>query len=644
MKRIIILVICISFCSYAMADSVTPQQAANKAESFFSGGIRTKSRSSVKLVWTWPEVQTKVSNGSDPLLYVFERDGGGFAIVAGEDAAHPILGYSATGSFSTIDMPDNLRSFLNWYGDVLQCARDNHWPASSETREEWEAGMTLADLDNEQSVQLETARWGQRSPYNDVCPEIDGVRCPSGCVATATAIIMRYHQWPKRGTGELPSYDYDYKGGKRHVEGHGLGHEYQWDNMPMKMPEGGYTNEQSKQIAQLLYDVGVACKMGYTPYGSSSFDFLAAKGLLQFFDYDYSMRIKSRPHGFSFSDWESIIIREIDGKRPVLYSGESDDGSNHALVIDGYRDCFFSFNFGWGGAYNGLFLLTPIDEAKDEMVEYYKRQTIVYNIRQNNNTNKDFYSLYSAEECAFLWDYIHDASFTTQIMVGSINIVDSISICVGHVDKKGQLLEIVSTPQIIKPIEERNEGNHYIHDERIINFKVFIDKDKVQDGDQLRVFYWSEEEEQWLIVESPREGYVVFDRHTPLSDLVSFGLSYLTDEEINRPTKSGDTFRSHFLSNYPSIAQKESIQLRAPQGVYCYLQRETSNGTNMTNILNGPGGSKLSVEEGNLTTIFPESPSSDGLLYISYRFWLQPGNYRLVLKKFDEEMTIRFKL
>ena len=125
---------------------------------------------------------------------------------------------------------------------------------------------------------------------------------------------------------------------------------------------------------------------------------------------------------------------------------------------------------------------------------------------------------------------------------------------------------------------------------------------------------------------------------------MSFGLSYLTDEEINRPTKSGDTFRSHFLSNYPSIAQKESIQLRAPQGVYCYLQRETSNGTNMTNILNGPGGSKLSVEEGNLTTIFPESPSSDGVLYISYRFWLQPGNYRLVLKKVDEEMTIRFKL
>jgi len=494
MRRLILSLFCLVICSYAIADSVTPQQAAKKAETFFSGGIRTKSGSSVKLVWTWPEVQTKASNGADPLLYVFEREGGGFAIVAGEDAAHPILGYSDTGSFSTTDMPDNLRSFLSWYGEVLQCARDNHWSASPEMRKEWNRGMTLADLDNEQSVQLETAQWGQWSPYNDLCPVIDGKRCPSGCVATATAIIMRYHQWPKRGTGELPSYDYDIDGVKGHVEGYSLGHEYQWDKMPMKMPEGGYTEEQSQQISQLLYDVGVMAQMCFSPFASGAINVSAGRGLIKYFDYDADMHSLSTDQNMiSLIDIERTIQDELTNLRPVLYDANPSAGVGHALVIDGYRDSYFSFNFGWDGTVNGYYRITPIEGHENELSLYYKIPQIYYNICPNAGgvyaPNNYSYSIKDERGFLFDWDFRSNLfSFRGQLIRGGDGVQDyNIEFRIGHYDSSGKLVEIVGGPTSI----------NWSASNVLLSIKDCHIDEPLYDGDQLILSYRIQGDDEW---------------------------------------------------------------------------------------------------------------------------------------------------
>ncbi len=51
---------------------------------------------------------------------------------------------------------------------------------------------------------LVATHWGQTTPYWNACPtDAQGYNCHTGCVATAMAQVMNYHQWPdiSQGTG-----------------------------------------------------------------------------------------------------------------------------------------------------------------------------------------------------------------------------------------------------------------------------------------------------------------------------------------------------------------------------------------------------------------------------------------------------------
>ena len=49
---------------------------------------------------------------------------------------------------------------------------------------------------------LVTTRWSQGAPYNDLCPMEGDARTLTGCVATAMAQVMYYHQWPEKASGK----------------------------------------------------------------------------------------------------------------------------------------------------------------------------------------------------------------------------------------------------------------------------------------------------------------------------------------------------------------------------------------------------------------------------------------------------------
>lgn len=53
-------------------------------------------------------------------------------------------------------------------------------------------------------------RWGQESPYNLQAPVVNGLQTVTGCVATAMAQVMYYHQWLKAVTTDIPTYTYTY--------------------------------------------------------------------------------------------------------------------------------------------------------------------------------------------------------------------------------------------------------------------------------------------------------------------------------------------------------------------------------------------------------------------------------------------------
>ena len=53
---------------------------------------------------------------------------------------------------------------------------------------------------------LVQTNWYQSRPYNDLCPMIDETQTVTGCVATAVAQLMYYHQWPQKACTDIDGY------------------------------------------------------------------------------------------------------------------------------------------------------------------------------------------------------------------------------------------------------------------------------------------------------------------------------------------------------------------------------------------------------------------------------------------------------
>jgi len=208
---------------------------------------------------------------------------------------------------------------------------------------------------------LLTSSWHQSSPYNDSCPMGDGGRCVVGCVATATAQIIKYWDWPPFGVGSHTYYwDGDQSCGGD-TDGEWLSADfsdtYDWANMPDSC-DLGCTQEQEEALAELNYEVGVAFEMNYGACGSGSWVYKALTVYPNFFRYDRSIDRESR-YETSAAGWFSLIQTEINNSRPIQYRI-----SRHSIVCDGWRDTGgqnqYHMNYGWGGSYTVWFSIDSL--------------------------------------------------------------------------------------------------------------------------------------------------------------------------------------------------------------------------------------------------------------------------------------------
>ena len=359
MRRISLSFLLLLVCYWLPASPVGAERARSVAKTFL--GIRPAGNHNRAL-----SMKTQGADTEAPAYYVFNLEGGGFVIVSGDDAVTPILAYSRTGYFETEDMLENLASWMKGLETSILETRASGTPPSEKTLKQWkklESGWYAPSATGEKV--LETALWNQNEPYNRNCPVIYGQKAPTGCVATAGAIIMRYHQYPERGVGTLEGYDYSImiNGTDRsfHVDGHDLGHTYDWKNMPLTYKSGAYTQVQAKQVAQLMWDIGVMSHMGYG-FGASSASIIElAQGMVRYMGYDASACYIQKD-SYTDNEWINLLVNEIDNGRPILYSGYHSLGSGHAFVCDGYdKDGLLHFNWGGGGNSNGFFTLEDMN-------------------------------------------------------------------------------------------------------------------------------------------------------------------------------------------------------------------------------------------------------------------------------------------
>lgn len=363
MKKIFIAFI-IFFSSIALISSpVTPDQARTIALNFMHQKSPSITRDSDCAL-----IYTKTNDRSAALFYVYQV-GSGFVIVSADDAVIPVLGYAVNGRFDTENIPANVRQWLQGYANQIASAKEQNISPNESISRNWAElyeGREHPRQGGLRSVNpLLTTSWDQTPYYNELCPTDGENIAYTGCVATAMAQIMRYHQWPTTGHG---SHQYTHETfGDLSVNFDQA--TYQYSLMPNEL-NANSSNEQVNAVATLMYHCGVAVNMNYGFSESGSITECARVALLNHFGYEAQIATKSYEYyssGFGMGGWYTRVLiedeewiemlkGELDQSRPILYSGSGTGG--HAFVCDGYdANDYFHFNWGWGGQMNGFFAI-----------------------------------------------------------------------------------------------------------------------------------------------------------------------------------------------------------------------------------------------------------------------------------------------
>lgn len=358
MKCFLFLVFCcIPFSFFAKnVDVIT----AEKIAKFVLTGTDAQTRTNeidVSLIWTGEDMCTRTNDS--PAYYVFNKVGGnGFVIVSGDDIIKPILAYSYVNSFHVENMPDNLRAWMAYYREQINWAREENIVSDEETIWAWERLRDEIDsAKNSEEVLIETALWDQTAPYNLLCPTINGTQAPTGCVATALAIVMKYNRWPDQGSGM--TFQYTTKQYKQTLSAT-YNIVYDWDNMLNKYEKGNYSTDQAEAVSQLMYHCGVFSEMDYTPRSSGALTLTAMGGMVRYMKYDKSMTLQSR-EWYTEAEWNGLLKKELDAGRLIIYGGSNNKEEGHQFVLDGYKQNDYHVNWGWGGTANGYYSLSALD-------------------------------------------------------------------------------------------------------------------------------------------------------------------------------------------------------------------------------------------------------------------------------------------
>lgn len=355
MKKVTTLLYLLCFSWVALV-ARTPEQAADIASHFIAQRGSTQpihlrmqraaaldaQAQAVDLAYTHRHTDESAA------FYVFNGKEDGFVLISAHDHARTILGYADHGQFDANNIPQNMQLWLKMYeeemGRLGDEARGDGWGAQY-PKVEPILGQT---------------QWGQGKPYNNHCPIVDGERSVTGCVATALSQIMYVHKYPEKGQGQI---SYKMRNGVE-VSVDFSQATYDWDHMLPRYTSNSYTTQQADAVAELMYHVGAASRMQYSPSASGSASGTALQGLHRYFGYDAN--IISLPKDY-MPENEILdgIANDLVAGRPVYISAYTTNYEGHAFVCDGMQsNGYLHINWGWNGTSDGYFSISALDPGK----------------------------------------------------------------------------------------------------------------------------------------------------------------------------------------------------------------------------------------------------------------------------------------
>ena len=330
------------------------RQAANsflKSKMTAQGMLKAPAMADIKLA------HTEASSVEGNAYYVFNVQGGGWIIMAGDDRAKQVLAYGDKGNIDMNDMPGSMKDYLQLYKNQIEEMQSYK-------------GQLIAKKSIQRNTVVEPmlkSTWGQDEPMDRMCPMVSGEHAAVGCGPLAMAQIMYYWKYPAEHPGldqyyiyglgtipALPATTFDYN--------------LMLDSYTIYNPTTGgvslgtYTDEQANEVAKLCRYCGQACQVRYnSSSGSYTYDQRDGFKIMGFTNTDVKL-IGIDPsyycdnrNKYSQDEWIALIYAELEAGRPIPYHNV-DFIDGHAWVLDGVdADGKFHMNWGWYERYNGWF-------------------------------------------------------------------------------------------------------------------------------------------------------------------------------------------------------------------------------------------------------------------------------------------------
>lgn len=293
--------------------------------------------------------------------YVFPfGENKGFAIVSGDDDMPEIVGYADHGTYDANNMPAAMAAFLNNYRATIEAVKQGNASAIKNIAEAKALRANSTRATTAVSPLLGDIKWNQSEPYNNMCPKYDGTNLSAtGCVATAMAQVMMYWKYPNELKADIQGYKTSTH--ELTVAGELKGQKYDWDNMLPTYTNNNYTQTQADAVAKLMLHCGKAVEMDY---GEESGAIVTPGRLAKYFGYDSDLMLDLMRSCFTLAEWTAIIDKELQAKRPILYSGRTTNGG-HQFVCDGSDgNGLYHINWGWGGYQDGYFDITILNPGQ----------------------------------------------------------------------------------------------------------------------------------------------------------------------------------------------------------------------------------------------------------------------------------------
>lgn len=373
MKKVCITVVSVVLAALAnltinpaMAGNVD-EKTARKAAAYYMAaqfGNKAITPASLSLVYTIPNAVLDV-----PAVYVYNSEQG-FVMIAGSDCISPIIAFSDEQPFNTENINPNLMFMLNGFINAITEMQNTKAVQPAYAKEEW--GQLLEQRlpyfgSAKAITRLTTSKWTQEYPYNNMCPEVNGRRSVTGCVATAMSQLMYYWKYPTQGGNRTVRYK-PYTNGSTIGT---LGLKYDTCFFDYSLMGNDMTSETNADrvnaVALLNYACGVSVHMNYDPDGSgavtSTYLVSALTGPFKYQNNIVPIIRDRAPFlnntGLTPSKgdslWVDTLRKEITKRRPVLYCGRDTRpnvgaDAGHAFICDGYNTMnnLFRFNWGWG--------------------------------------------------------------------------------------------------------------------------------------------------------------------------------------------------------------------------------------------------------------------------------------------------------